>query len=158
MIILCYVRIIYEFYELVSLWFGCIMCLMIVSYVLGNFMWWELCFSWVWELGCDWGISLYIRKSLSVISFGFSFRWREREHRHLSSSCIISHAFCFQVRDLWHVLLISIKIISKTIMHSNFLSKDITYKHDLSKIYVRELFNLIYDNFSILMLVPISRT
>ena len=56
------------------------------------------------------------------------------------------------------MLLISIKIISKTIMHSNFLSKDITYKHDLSKIYVRELFNLIYDNFSILMLVPISRT
>ena len=37
MIIPCYVRIIYEFYELVSLWFGCIICLMIVSYALGNF-------------------------------------------------------------------------------------------------------------------------
>ena len=109
--ILWYVRIIYKFYELVSLWFGCIMCLMIVSCALGNFMWWELRFSWVWELGCDWGISLYIRKSLSVISFGFSSRWREREHGHLSSSCTISRVFCFQVRDLWQVLLISIKII-----------------------------------------------
>ena len=38
MIILCYVRILYEFYELVSLWFGYIMCLMIVSYALGNFI------------------------------------------------------------------------------------------------------------------------
>ena len=42
-----------------------------------------------------------------------------------------------------------------------FLIRDIIYKHDLSKIYLRELFNLIYiyiDNFSILMLVLISRT
>ena len=98
-------------------WFGCIMYLMIVSCTLGNFMWWELKFSWVWELGYDWGISLYIRKSLSVISFGFSFRWRERKHGYLSSSCTISHVFCFQVRDMRHVLLISIKNISKSIMH-----------------------------------------
>ena len=34
--------------------------------------------------------------------------------------------------------------------------RDITYKQDLSKIHVRELFNLIYDNFSILMPVLIS--
>ena len=54
-----------------SLWFGCIICLMIVSCALGNFMWWELRFSWVWELGYEWGISIYIRKSFSVVSFGF---------------------------------------------------------------------------------------
>ena len=36
------------------------------------------------------------------------------------------------------------------------LIRDITYKQDLSKIHVRELFNLIYDNFSILMPVLIS--
>ena len=42
------------------------------------------------------------------------------------------------------MLLISIKIILKTILHYNFLIRDITYKYDLSKIYVRELFNLIY--------------
>ena len=29
-------------------------------------------------------------------------------------------------------------------MHYNFFTRDITYKHDLSKIYVRELFYLIY--------------
>ena len=144
MLFLWYVRIIYKFYALVSLWFGCKMCLTIVSCALENFMWWELRFSWVWELGCDWSISLYIRKSLSVISFGFSFRWREREHGHLNSSCTISRLFCFQVRDLWHVLLISIKIILKKYYALKLLIRDITYKHDLSKIYVRELFNLIY--------------
>ena len=52
----------------------------------GNLVWWELRFSWVWELGCDWCLSLYIWKELLVISFGLSFRWRERECWHLSSS------------------------------------------------------------------------
>ena len=84
------------------------------SYI--NFIHWFL-YGLVSELGCDWCISLYIRKSLSVISFGFSSTWREREHWHLSSSYTISHVFCFQVKDMRHVRLISIKIVYKTIMH-----------------------------------------
>ena len=55
-------------------------------FVFRNLVWWELRFSWVWELGCDWCLSLYIWKELLVISFGLSFRWRERERWHLSSS------------------------------------------------------------------------
>ena len=35
----------------------------------------------------------------------------------LKLSCTISRVFCFQVRDMRHVLLISIKNISKSIMH-----------------------------------------
>ena len=42
------------------------------------------------------------------------------------------------------MLLISIKIILKKYYALKLLIRDITYKHDLSKIYVRELFNLIY--------------
>ena len=42
------------------------------------------------------------------------------------------------------MLLISIKIILKKYYALKLLIRDITYKHDLSKIYVCELFNLIY--------------
>ena len=144
MLILWYVWIIDKFYALVSLCFGCIMCLMIVSYTLGNFMWWELRFSWVWELGYDWGISLYIRKNLLVISFGFSFRWREREYGHLSSSCTNLSRLLFSGK--WYVTCVfdKYKNCLEYYYALKLLIRDITYKHDLSKIYVCELFNLIY--------------
>ena len=83
---------------------------------------------------------------LLVISSDFLFRWREREHEHghLSSFCTTLSCLLFSGKGFVTCTFDKYKDYFEKYYALKFLIRNITNKHDLSKIYVRELFNLIY--------------
>ena len=83
---------------------------------------------------------------MSVISFGLSFKWREWEHGHLSSSCTNISCLLFLGKGYVTCAFDKYKGCFENYyeLKKNILIRYITYKHDLSKIYVHELCNLIY--------------
>ena len=92
-----------------------------------------------------------------VISFGLSFRWRERERGHLSSSYTNLSRLLFSGKGWVACVFNKNKDYLENYYASKLLIRDITYKHDLSKDLCSWLIESdIYDNFSILMLLVIS--